>query len=302
MKYKNLTCLLMLIISVSSYAVNDQEKNEIAKCNELVKAGSSDKALEKSTQLLLNNKMSREIYLCKARAQTSLNKFSDAASTLSIVDRLSTSPSEHMMAIAMLGNALKGNNQYSEALASYKQSMDIAKSQKNVSFERITNTLIAEVELLQNQHDEAIISYQSALKLSLNDNERADAFEHIAHIYNLQQKYNLALEYQLKATLAYTHYGDLDNQASAGLELGRIYIKANEMEQAEKSIKKILKLAVDNGGPYWEAKSNLALAELMLAKHLSATSFIDEAIRINKELNDLSLADEIAGLKSIALK
>jgi tetratricopeptide (TPR) repeat protein len=246
--------------------------------------------------------MNREIYLCRARAQISLDKFSDATSTLTLVDKLSNSPNEHMMAIAMLGNAYKGNTQYNEALASYKQSMDLAKSQKNVSFERIIYTLIAEVQLLQKQYDEAIISYQSALKLSLNDNERADIFEHIAHIYNVQEKYILALEYQLKATIAYTHYGDLDNQASAGLELGRLYIKANEMDQAEKSINKIMKLAVDNGGPYWEARSNLAFAELMLAKHLSPDRFIDVAIRINKDLNDSFIADDIDRVRSLASK
>lgn len=292
----------MLIISVTSYAVNDQEKNEINKCNELVKAGSLDRALEKSTQLLLNNKTNREIYLCRARAQIALNMFSDAASTLSIVDKLSTTPNEHLMAFAMLGNAYKGNNQFSEALSSYKQSMEIARSQKNVSFERITNTLIAEVQLLQNQHDQAITSYQTALKHSLNDNERADVFEHIAHIYSLQQKYDLALEYQLKASIAYTHYGDLDNQASAGLELGRLYIKSNEMDQAEKSINKILKLALDNGGPYWEARSNIALAELMLAKHLSPDTYIEAATTINKDLNDSFVAEEIVRVRSLVSK
>ena len=207
-----------------------------------------------------------------------------------------------MMSLAMLGNAYKGNQQFNEAVASYQQSMDIAKAQKNKSFERITCNLVGEVQALNKQFDEAITSYQAGLKLALNDNERADAFERIASIYNQQQKHNQAIEYQLKATLAYTHYGDLDAQANAGLELGRIYMDAGELDQAEKSINKILKLAVDNGGAYWEVKSDLYLAKVKMASHQSndAKKLLESAQKLNKEVGDAMLFETIsAALKQL---
>ena len=229
----------------------------------------------------------------------SLRRFADAVISLKSVDQLSILPNDHMMALAMLGNAYKGNNQFNEAIGAYELSLNIAITLKNTSFQRITHGLIGDVQSNTKQFDEAVTSYQAAIKLSLNDNERADAFEHLASIFSQQQKYNLAIEYQLKATLAYTHYGDLDSQANSGLELGRIYMEAGEYEQAEKSINKILKLASDNGGPYWEAKSNLLMARLRLSEHQNPQIYIDASLRINKELNDASLKDDIAAVQGM---
>jgi len=149
--------------------------------------------------------------------------------------------------------------------------------------------------VINNELDEAIESYQTSLKLALNDNERADAYERVASIFSQEQKHNQAIEYQLKAAIAYMHYGDLDAQANAGLELGRIYMEAGEFDQAEKSINKILKLSVDNGGAYWEVKSNLYLAKLKIAtqQNNDALKFLENAMRVNKEVGDSTLAENI---------
>ncbi len=276
---------------------DDAELNKkITDCNQLVKNGMPEKALESASQLIKKNPKNREGVLCKARAQIALNQFSDAVPTLTSLDQLSNSPNDHMMSLAMLGNAYKGNLQFNDAIASYQQSMEIAKAQKNKSFERIIYNLVGEAQALNKQFDEAIQSYQAAYKLALNDNERADAFERIASIYNQQQKHNLAIEYQVKATLAYTHYGDLDAQANAGLELGRIYLDAGVLEQAEKSINKILKLAVDNGGAYWEVKSDFYLAKVKMASHQNADAqkLLESAQKLNTEVGDATLTEAIA--------
>lgn len=296
MRFVSISFLLLSLFSTISFADDAELNKKITDCNQLVKNGSPEKALDFSNQLIKKNPKNRDAVLCKARAQMALNQFADAVPTLTTVDQLSSSPNDHMMALAMLGNAYKGNQQLNEAVASYQQSMDIAKAQKNKSFERITYGLVGEAQLLKKQYDEAITSYQSALKLALNDNERADAFEHMANIYNLQQKHNQAIEYQLKAALAYTHYGDLDAQANAGLELGRIYMDAGEYEQAEKSINKILKLAVDNGGAYWEVKSDLYLAQVKIRNHQNneAQKLLEAAQKLNKEVGDSALSEGIA--------
>ena len=297
-----LSFLFSALFSTLTFADDAELNKKIADCNQLVKNGTPEKALDSAGQLLKKNQKNREVVLCKARAQMALNQFADAVPTLKTVEQLSNSPNDHMMSLAMLGNAYKGNQQFNEAVASYQQSMDIAKAQKNKSFERITCNLVGEVQALNKQFDEAITSYQAGLKLALNDNERADAFERIASIYNQQQKHNQAIEYQLKATLAYTHYGDLDAQANAGLELGRIFMDAGELDQAEKSINKILKLAVDNGGAYWEVKSDLYLAKVKMASHQSndAKKLLESAQKLNKEVGDAMLSETIsAALKQL---
>lgn len=295
-----LSFLLSALFSTLTFADNAELNKKIADCNQLIKSGTPEKALDLSNQLFKKNPKNREVVLCKARAQMALNQFADAVPTLTTADQLSNSPNDHMMSLAMLGNAYKGTQQFKQAIASYQQGMDIAKTQKNKSFERITYGLVGEVQALNKQFDEAITSYQEGLKLALNDNERAEAFEHIADIYNQQQKHNLAIEYQLKATLAYTKYGDLDAQANAGLELGRIYMDAGEFEQAERSINKILKLAVDNGGAYWEVKSDLYLAKVKLANHQNneAQKLLEAAQKLNKEVGDAYLAEGIAAALS----
>ncbi len=296
MRFASISVVFLALFSTLTFAEDAELNKKIADCNQLVKNEIPEKALDYANQLSKKNPNNREVVLCKARAQMALNQFADAVPTLVIIDQLSSSPSEHMMSLAMLGNAYKSNQQFNEATASYKQSMEIAKAQKNKSFERITYGLLGEVQMLNKQYDEAITCYQTGLKLALNDNERADAFEHIASIYNQQQKHNEAIEYQVKATLAYTHYGDLDAQANAGLELGRIYMDAGELAQAEKSINKILKLAVDNGGAYWEVKSDLYLARVKLANHQNteAQKLLEAAQKLNKEVGDVYLEEGIA--------
>lgn len=295
MRIVSISFILLSLFSTISFADDAELNKKIADCNQSVKNGSPEKSLDFSSQLLKKNPKNRELLLCKARAHMALNQFADAVQTLTTASQLSSSPNEQMMSLAMLGNAYKANNQMSEAIASYQQSMSIAQSQKNKSFERIINGLIGEVQILNKQFDDAVKSFQSALKLALNDNERADAFEHLASIYNQQKKHDQAIEYQVKATLAYTHYGDLDAQANAGLELGRIYMDAGDFEQAEKSINKILKLAVDNGGAYWEVKSDLYLAQVKMAnkQKIEAQKLLELAQRLNKEVGDAALTENI---------
>lgn len=300
MRFASISFLFLTMFSTLTFADSAEFNKKIADCNQLIKSGTPEKALDLSNQLFKKNPKNREVVLCKARAQMALNQFADAVPTLTTADQLSNSPNDHMMSLAMLGNAYKGNQQFKEAISSYQQGMDIAKAQKNKSFERITYNLLGEVQALNKQFDEAIANYQEGLKLALNDNERADAFEHIADIYNQQQKHNQAIEYQLKATLAYTKYGDLDAQANAGLELGRIYMDAGEFEQAERSINKILKLAVDNGGAYWEVKSYLYQAKVKRANHQNneAQKPLEAAQKLNKEVGDAYLAEAIAAALS----
>jgi len=300
MRFASISFLFLTMFSTLTFADSAELNKKIADCNQLIKSGTPEKALDLSNQLFKKNPKNREVVLCKARAQMAINQFADAVPTLTTADQLSNSPNDHMMSLAMLGNAYKGNQQFKEAIAAYQQCIEIAKAQKNKSFERITYNLLGEVQALNKQFDEAITNYQEGLKLALNDNERADAFEHIADIYNQQQKHNQAIEYQLKATLAYTKYGDLDAQANAGLELGRIYMDAGEFEQAERSINKILKHAVDNGGAYWEVKSYLYQAKVKRANYQNneAQKLLEAAQKLNKEVGDAYLAEAIAAALS----
>jgi len=78
--------------------------------------------------------------------------------------------------------------------------------------------------------------------------------------------------------------------------LGLYYMNAGEYGPAEKAINKILKLAVDNGGAYWEAKSSLYLANLKIANNqiAEAKTLLERAQKLNLEVVDAILAESIS--------
>lgn len=294
-----ISCLLLGFSSIAIASEADIKKL-ISECNQLVKDGNQDKALAISGEVIKQNKSNRDAQVCKAKAQMGLGLYSEATATLKLVEQLSSSDLDRMMTFAMLGNASKGNKQLNDAFEFYQKALDLAKSSKNKGFERVSHELIADAKLQANQYDEAVASYQTALKLAANDRERANIFEHLAEAYEQQSKLNQAIEYQVKAVVAHTHYGDLDSQANAELELGRMYTDANIVDQAESAIGKVHQLAVDNGGAYWEAKSNIYLARLKFRTHQDddGKKLLASAESINKEVADTSLADLISNLRN----
>jgi len=275
-------------------ADSDEFKNKISECNQLVKSDKAQSALDFSAQLIKQNKLSRDAYVCKGRAELTLDQFPQAIDTFKQVKQLSVSPIDKMMAQALLGNAYKANKQTAEALESYKQALELSKSTNNKGLEKVSHELIASALFLGEKYDEALAEYQIALKLAQNDGERAEIFERMAESYERQAKRDVAIEYQIKAVLAHSQYSDLDKQANAQLELGRLYIEANLLDQAKSSIDKVLALAKD-GSEYWEAKSYIYLARLNhVAKNdKEAMDLLAKADRLNQTLDDSELKELI---------
>lgn len=275
-------------------ADNNEFNNKVNECNQLVKNDKAQNALDLSLQLIKQNKSNRDAQVCKGRAELSLEQNQQAIETFKVVSQLSSTAMDKMMSQALLGNAYKANKQADEALASYKAALEIAKTMRNQGLERVSHELIASALFLGKKYDEAIPEYQLASKLAQNDRERAESYERLAECYEKLAKLDLAIEYQVKASLAHTKYSDLDTQANVQLELGRMYTEANLFDQAKSTIDKVLALA-QGGSDYWEAKSYIYLAKLMHAMHNNkeATDLLVKADRLNQKLGDETLKELI---------
>lgn len=294
-----IACGLTLSIGNILAAESTDFQQKISECNQLIKSDKVQSALELSIQLVKQNKTNREVYICKGRAELALEQFPQAIDTFKQVNQLSLGAMDKMMAQALLGNAYKANKQGAEALESYKQALEISKTTGNKGLVRVSRELIASTLFLGEKYDEALAEYQNALKLAQNDEERAEIYERIAECYERQVKRDVAIEYQVKAVLAHSRYGDLDKQANAQLELGRLYIEANVLDQAKSTIDKVLNLA-KGGSEYWEAKSYIYMAKLMhkLHKDIEAKEFLASAEKLNQAIND----KDLVGLIQTTLK
>ncbi len=285
------TPLVLLILTTNLMADPIQNEGKISQCNQLIKDEKSEEALKLALRLIAQDKNNREAMLCEARAQSIMGQYRDSIITLNSALTLTKQPLDRMVALTMLGNSYKNLEMYNEAKAQYENILSLAQSQKNTAFQRIALSLIGAVEYLRNEYDGALKSYLASLKYAANDNERADIYSHISEIYKTTKNLDASIEYQIKALIATAHYGDLEKQAEAGLTLGRLYADAKQYKQAEQAFNNVLKLSIDNEGPYFTFMSYIEIIKLKLAvnDNFGAKKLIEEAKKVNLELGDTKL-------------
>jgi len=300
MQFRFLTLALFIALSTQVKAEDAKGEEEsaaskIEACNKAIKEGDASKALAYAGQVLKLDANNREALLCKGRAHGGTGQNKDALAALQAAEKLSANPLEHMVALTLIGNVQTSDKQYAQAIASYQLSLLEAQKARNTRFERINQNLIGDALVASGKSEEGLKSYFAGSKLAANGNEHADSYERIAATYSSLGKYDLAIEYQIKAVLAETGNGDLDHQANAGLELGRYYTQAGDYAKAEKAINKIITLSKDNGGAYWEAKSYyyLGVAKTAGSMTIEAKKLLQDAQRISDEIGEIALSDDI---------
>ncbi len=296
MQFRRISTIAFLIIFSSIAQANEGDAaSNIQACKQAVSEGDAAKALTYAEQALKQNKVNRDALLCKGRAHGALGQFNEALTTLQAAEKLSATPTEHMVALTFIGYAQKNARQYPEALATYRQSLAIAQAEKDKRFERINFNLIGDVLVDSNQLEVALESYQAGSKLAANDNERADNYARLAATYSSLGKHDQAIENQIKAVLAEERVGDQDHQANAYLEMGRIYTAAGQYDKAEKVIDKTTKLSKEQGSDFWEAKSHYYLALVRIANGQSSAAkvLLSDAQHICEKIGEEGLNNQI---------
>lgn len=280
----NTFILLIINIFNFSYAATDTAKQ----CEQALAQGDYEKAVAIANKTKLNE---QAILLCKGRAFTALENNTEAEAAFKEAVEQAKPGFNAIIAHLVLGNFYQENKQLNDALTHFEKSLALSKQDNNKKFTRISHNLIAETYASQQQHQQALDHYLAGEALSMNDNERADSYERLALTYQALKQLDSAIEYQLKGSMMQKKSGTLDQYAESSIQLGRLFTENKEYANAEKTLNKLLKFAQDNGGAYYEAKSQIYLADNKRAQGDSAAEKAllakAEAIANKIQANDL---------------
>lgn len=290
--------ITLLIISFNANAKDVAEQN--AACNAALNKGDITSAISAADDVLKLEANNRDALLCKGRALGAQSpggqgKYEAALSALELAAKQSKTGLDEIISYLLIGNLHKANNKNAEALASYEKSLKASEAEKNDKFKLINHNLIGETHAQNGDLNAALASYLAGFNLTKNDNERADSYEHLAGAYSALGQHDLAIEHQIKGVNMQQRSGTLDQYAEASLTLGKVYEKAKEFPNAEKTYTKLIQFAKDNGGAYYEAKASYGLAQTKVASGdtSSAKTMMSDALKIAKSINDTGLATEI---------
>jgi tetratricopeptide (TPR) repeat protein len=290
--------LLLISFNVSAAALTEK----VQACNSALNNGDMAAASKAVDEVLRQDANHHEGLLCKGRVLGAQGNYQDALSALEQAVKGAQPGFEEIINHLLIGNLHKNNQQYVQAIASYDKSIKVCEIEKNNKFKQINLNLIGESQALSGDQNAALASYLAGSKLANSDNERADGFERLGATYSALGQHDKAIEFQLKGLLMQKKAGSLDQYANASLEMGRIYTAAKDYANAEKTLTKLAQFSKDNGGAYYEAKSNylLAQAKLQNGDTNSAKALLVAAYSQANSIGEGALAAEIdASLKKL---
>ena len=292
---KTLNPLFIALILLSFNANSAELSEQTAACTQALDKGNLVKALEVSSEILKADAKNRDGLLCQGRALGAQGKYAESLSALELSVAQAKTGFDAIISHLLIGNLHKDNKKNAEALASYEKSITIAKKENNDKFTRINHNLIGEVHATTQDFNAALTNYLAGEKLAYNDNERADNFERLATTYSALGKHNEAIEFQVKAIIMQKKSGTLDQYANASLEMGRIYIAAKELQNAERTYTKLVQFSQENGGAYYEVKANMGLAQTKMAAGdaAAAKAYVINAQKLVKTVGDADLTAEV---------
>lgn len=269
--------------------------NPAENCLRALDEDDADAALAQAEQGLAKQQGQRELLLCKGRAELALGRGENAVKSFTAAEAQAATAHERMVTHLFKGNAYNTLQQYAQAQSSYEAALALAKQEKNQKFQVISHLLAGEALVQQTLLPQAQQHYESALQLAGNNNERADANEHLAQLKSRQGLYDDAIAYQVKALVMQASDGSFDAYANAGLELGSIYINAKDFNNAEKNLNRIIAKAKEAGDGYWAAKGYYYLGLNFIAAGQSgrARKALDQALEIGEAIGAEKLTAEV---------
>lgn len=256
-------CFFSLITNLAVAATAEQA---VEACDQALQSGDYAKAATQAEAALRASPQLRDAFLCLGRAQSERGDHAAAVQALQSAEQVSKQPIERIVALTLLGNEYQTGKEYSQAIAAYTQSLEIARAERNSDLERTNTNQIGEAHLNAGDAEAALAQYQQGLKLAANDNERADSQARLAAAYAKSGNYDKAIEHQLKAVLYEESSGDLNHYAHANIELGRYAFEARQYADAEKWLRKFIGTIADSGDSYWQAKARVLLGKVAHAK------------------------------------
>lgn len=285
--------ILMICMLASSLA--HAGTNPAEGCLRALDEDDADAALTQAGQGLAKQQGQRDLLLCKGRAELALGRGEDAVKSFTAAEAQATTAHERVVTYLLKGNAYNALEQYAQAQSSYEAALALATKEKNQKFQAISHLLAGEALVQQASLPQAQQHYEAALQLAANNNERADANEHLAQLKAKQGLYDDAIAYQVKALVMQASDGSFDAYANAGLELGSLYINAKDFNNAEKNLNRIIGKAKEAGDGYWAAKGYyyLGLNFIAAGQAGKAKEALEQALEIGEAIGAEKLTAEV---------
>jgi tetratricopeptide (TPR) repeat protein len=283
MKLENTLNIVFTTLFLYSFNAYSQDaSSQVSACNKALDSAQHTQAIDIADALLAQNSEHTEALLCKGRALDALGKNEEAEKTLALAVKHAKPGFDATVAHLILGNFYKQHQKSDQALVHYQSSLTQSQQDNNQKFIRISHNLMAEAYTQKKDYNAALNSYQAGSELSNNDNERADSYERLANTYKALNQLDKAIEYQLKAVLMQKKSGTLDQYAEASLTLGQLFTHNKDYPSAEKTLHRLLTFSQENGGVYYEAKTDLYLAQTKQAQgdHAAASLLLQDAEKI----------------------
>lgn len=238
-------------------------------------------------------------WLCKGRAQSALNQNAAAQESFKQAIAHRAEGLDLVSAYMLLGNAQLEEKAHDVAIASYQQALKLSEEHKMRRYTRIAHNLIGEAYFDIGQYAEALKAFETAEKLAMNDDERADSYIHEALAYQQLQQIDQAITYQLKGTMMLRKSGTPDQYAEASLTLGKLFASKQDFVGASKTYQRLMEYAQENGGIFYEAKTAIYWAETKRAQGdlEGAEQLIKQARRIAAQYKDAELEELLAKFK-----
>lgn len=299
-KLENTLYLSFISLILFNFSINAAEVDpQIIACNAALNNQQYEAAINKANAAIKKKELAAQGMMCKGRALMALGKQGEAKAEFMAAEKKASNDFDKTVANLLLGNIEKEQKHYPEAIKLYEVALSAAKKDDNRNFTRVSYNLIGETYGLLNDHAAALKYLEEGEKLALNDNERADSYERIAACYQKQQLFENAIEYQIKGVSMQKKAGTLDQYAEASLTLGQIYTQGKDYSNAEKTYAKLIKFSQDNGGAYYEAKTNIYLAQAKLAQGdtAAADALLAQAKTIAEQIQATDLTAQIETTK-----
>jgi len=232
------TQFLLILLSIF-FSTNTFSKEPIKSCDELLSDNQYEDALK-------TKKGEFKSAFCHGQANLRLNHFDNALSDFKLAGKLSKSDTDLFMADLLEGITLKEAKRFDDALLHLNNSFSHVKTSK--PFMRLFLMETGETLLLLGRYDEAANTFLEAYQLAANVDERAANLNRVAFAYASFKNFTKAIEYGLKANLAFERTSSLAEYAESGINLGLYYLENNDLDSAERTLFKFERLLERMGG------------------------------------------------------
>lgn len=288
------TILLLSTALVPSISAAKLNLEEIA-CNRALNENKPKQAIKKAEALLAENAKNPNALTCLGRAYFAQEQFDQAVEAFNQAETVSESGYDKSFASLLAGHVYKNTDQLDKAVSAYQRSLDHAITINHQALILNNHMNIGHVRTQQQDDKKALVAYEAAYALAANDNERADTGAYVAASHHALQNHDKAVEYQVKAFLMFEKVGTLDQYAQALTNLTRYELAAGSLNDADRYAQKLIKFAQDNGGAYYEAKGQLLLAKVNVAKKdkPTAKTLLASAKKLADKVQDPDLISEI---------